>query len=210
MSNLPESYLVKPIMLESVAATLDPGIWMEAFVLDDFRYPWNEGTPPKTVFRALHSSETFHFQFEVEDDDLCAKVFNNDQMEVAESDRVELFFCKDERLDPYYCLEMDYLGRLLSNSAQYHRKMNYDWNWPGGFQFQSEKTGTGFSVQGSISKASLVDLGLLNDQQLRVGIFRGQYSHQEGQAVRWISWIHPGTPRPDFHVPSAFGLLKLL
>lgn len=210
MSYFPKSYLVKAITLNASAKKLASELWSDANLLQDFQYPWNDETPPQTYFQALHSQDTFYFKFEVIDQDLNAMVVENQQMEVAESDRVELFFCKDEKLDPYYCLEMDYLGRLLCNSAKYHRKMDYDWNWPAGFHFQSEQTSSGFSVEGSISKDSLSQLGLLQNNEMRVGIFRGEYSSQMNQDVRWISWVDPQTPEPDFHVPSAFGLLKLV
>jgi hypothetical protein len=210
MPILSSCYLVQSIDLDQPIQWLPEATWEEAHLLSDFCYPWNEGTPPATHFRALHSSDTIYFRFDIEDDDLCAEVIENEQMEVTESDRVELFFCQDEHLDPYFCLEMDYLGRLLSNSASYHRKMNYDWNWPESFYFKSQETTTGFSVEGRIQKSSLKNLGLLKKDELQVGIFRGQYSTKEDQPVRWISWIDPQTPKPDFHVPSAFGILKLL
>lgn len=210
MPNSPEPYLVKSIALDAPSKTLVSDLWSTANLLQDFRYPWDDALPPPTYFRALHSRDTFFFKFEVIDPDLNALVVDNEQMEVAESDRVELFFCKDENLAPYYCLEMDYLGRLLCNSAKYHRQMDYDWNWPSGLHFESKQTTNGFSVEGSISKNSLLQLGLLSNNELRVGIFRGEYSSQAGQNVRWISWIDPQTPDPDFHTPSAFGLLKLL
>lgn len=210
MSHFSEPYFVKPTIIKVASKFLSADAWAVANLLQDFQYPWNDDITPKTYFRALHSAKTFYFRFEVEDHDLYAEVINNEQMEVAESDRVELFFCQDEHLDPYYCLEMDYLGRLLCNSARFHRQMDYNWTWPEGFYFQSQQTSKGFSVEGAISKASLSELGLLQKDEMRVGIFRGQYSSQKDQPVRWISWIDPQTPQPDFHVPSAFGLLKLV
>ena len=210
MSYFPKSYFVNTIALEIYSERLGEDTWQEANKLKDFQYPWQDKIPPPTQFRALHSKDTFYFQFQVEDHDLYAEVVENEQMEVAESDRVELFFCQNHHLDPYYCLEMDYLGRLLSNSAKFHRKMDYTWNWPEGFQFKSEQMANGFLVEGSISKASLRALGLLQQNEMKVGIFRGQYSNQKGQGAQWISWVDPQTPKPDFHVPSAFGLLKLI
>lgn len=210
MSYFSKSYFVKPTTLENPSKTLSNDAWQAAHVLQDFQYPWQSGQPPQTLFRALHSADTFYFQFEVEDQDLYAEVVENEQMEVAESSRVELFFCQDQNLNPYYCLEMDYLGRLLCNSAKFHRQMDYNWNWPAGFQFTSELSANGFILAGSISKASLQQLGLLQHNEIHAGIFRGQYSNLENQAVRWISWVDPQTPKPDFHVPSAFGLLKLV
>jgi len=42
-------------------------------------------------------------------------------------------------------------------------------------------------------------------------LFRAEFSHgKQGKEVRqdWISWCDPGGEVPDFHVPSAFGILE--
>jgi lysophospholipase L1-like esterase len=46
---------------------------------------------------------------------------------------------------------------------------------------------------------------------LRVGLFRAEFrSGSLGDAAdNWISWVKPGTAKPDFHVPSAFADWRL-
>jgi hypothetical protein len=51
-------------------------------------------------------------------------VVKNDKLEVVNSERVEIFFRKDEALTPYYGLELDANGRVLDYEAEYHRKFN--------------------------------------------------------------------------------------
>lgn len=202
-----KTYLVKSIE-QSTSTYLSTEIWQTADILDDFHYPWRDDTPPSTCFRALHADQYFHFLFEVEDEDLIADTITDGKRAVLKSDRVEIFFRKDEKMQPYYCLEMDYLGRVLDYEAYFYRKTDFDWNWPEGFHFRSRLTAKGYTVEGQISKASLIRLGLLQGEQLEAGLFRAEFKNGPSE-VRWISWVHPETPKPDFHVPTSFGVLKL-
>lgn len=63
--------------------------------------------------------------------------------------------------------------------------------------FYNEETGMGFSgIQLNYSNA---------------GLYRGEYYHKEADkiAIKWISWVVGNTDKPNFHVPSSFGVLKL-
>jgi hypothetical protein len=187
-------------------------LWEKAQELSDFKYPWEDLDPPRTRFQALHSPLYLYFRFQAEDPELHAMVVENEQMEITESDRVEFFFRKDAQMAPYYCLEMDYLGRVLENSAIYHRQMDYDWNWPNGLQVSAQTTGDGYLVGGRISKASLTGLGLLKENRIEAGLFRADYRKMGPDSTakaHWISWVDPQVPSPDFHIPSAFGILQL-
>ncbi len=134
-------------------------------------------------------------------------------MEVVDSDRVEIFFRSDDRLDPYYCLEMDPLGRVLDYRASFYRKFEYEWQWPGRNQLQikSNYAHSGYIVEGSITMASLKELNLLNNNELQAGLFRGECLkvRDPESSFSWISWIKPESVRPDFHIPSSFGVIKL-
>lgn len=209
MESKTKSYQVKFID-QTTSPYLAKETWQTANVLHDFHYPWRDDTPPSTLFRALHSDQHFHFLFEVEDQQLNADTHTKGKLAVLESDRVEIFFRKDTKMKPYYCLELDYLGRALDYEAHFYRKTDFGWNWPEGFLFRSSLTEKGYSVEGQISKASLNSFGLILDNQIEAGLFRADFRKQPTPEVRWISWVDPGTPKPDFHVPSSFGVLKLL
>jgi hypothetical protein len=184
--------------------------WEQAKLLVDFTYPWRDETVSGTQFRALHDANYLYFRFDVMDDQLIAAEEPAGKMAVAQSDRVELFFRKDRNMSPYYCLEMDWKGRLLDNSAHYYRQMDYQWNWPEGLTFRSIRTDQGYRVEGVLSKTSLRRLNLLQRDQIETGIFRAEYQKTPEEQVKWISWVVPNSPTPDFHIPSAFGVLKLI
>lgn len=190
-------------------------VWEMADLNSDFSYPWENEKVPKTNFRALHDDEYFYFRFDVEDDNVLTYVDKDHKMEVVHSDRVEIFFRQDENLNPYYCLEMDARGRVLDYVTHYYRDFDYEWAWPE-FKNLSVKAianGTGYVVEGAISLSSLKELGLLKNNELEAGLYRGycmKLPIEKAEAdLRWISWVKPDSKEPDFHIPSSFGKLKL-
>ncbi|HEY9489079.1 MAG TPA: carbohydrate-binding family 9-like protein [Chryseosolibacter sp.] len=208
-----ETYSVKKINDKIVLSGSgnDPH-WKDAPALSDFRYPWEIGAAPLTKFKALHNDEWLYCLFDVEDPHVMIFQDNNHKSEVASSSRAEIFFKIDDRLDPYYCLEIDPLGRVLDYEGTYHRKFDLKWSWPQGHLIiKTHRRNDGYSVEFAISKSSLKELRLLKDQTLQAGLYRGDcYRNADGETdFRWISWVQPDSPTPDFHIPSSFGILNL-
>lgn len=210
-----QTYIVKRIVSNQLTVEgnrMNP-IWEQANVNTDFSFPWEKQSPPKTSFRALFDDDYFYFRFDVEDDNILTYVKDDHKMEVVNSDRVEIFFRSDQNLDPYYCLEMDARGRILDYQTRYYRQFDYGWQWPGTEDlivkaFEKEKT---YVVEGAISLSSLEELGLLKNNVLEAGLYRGYCLNlPEPQAqFKWISWVKPNSETPDFHIPSSFGILRL-
>lgn len=190
----------------------DP-LWETALLLTDFSYPWRNDAPPQTAFRALWDDTHFYFLYRATDPEIISKERGLGERDVVNSDRVEIFFKADDKMDPYYALEMDALGRVLDTEGKSPGKVDFDWNWPAGqLTLKSAIDEEGYFVEGSISFQSLRDLGMYkDDQQLKAGLFRGEYlSDEQGEiTVRWISWIIPNAEKPNFHIPSSFGILTL-
>ena len=76
---------------------------------------------------------------------------------------------------------------------------------------KASRTKDGYNVEVAIRKESLVKLGLLKNNKLEAGLFRGECVSLEGDQANmsWISWLKPTSETPDFHIPSAFGTLVL-
>jgi hypothetical protein len=212
-----QEYIVKRIsqgVLAIVGKEMN-SVWEIANVNSDFSYPWENEKAPKTNFRALHDDEYFYFRFDVEDDNVLTYVDQDHKMEVVHSDRVEIFFRQDEKLNPYYCLEMDAHGRVLDYVTRYYRDFDYEWSWPESkdLDVKASANTNGYVVEGAIKLSSLEALGLLKDRVLEAGLYRGYcMSLPEGNKeayLRWISWVKPESKDPDFHIPSSFGSLKL-
>jgi hypothetical protein len=125
---------------------------------------------------------------------------------------VEIFFSTDPELSSYYCIEVDSLGRVFDYHAKYYRIFDAKWKWPSGESIvQAQQNDSGYSVTGMISMTSLKKLGLLKNDTLMCGLYRGKCMevNPSKENMKWISWINPGTPTPDFHLPSSFGTFQL-
>jgi len=188
--------------------------WKRAKKLCDFPYPWRTDKAPETVFKALYDETHFYFLYRAIDPEIIQKSKGLGETDVVQSDRVELFFKGATDEGPYYSLELDALGRILDTEGYFRKKVDFDWTWPtNGLEVQASIDETGYWVEGRISFASLRALGLYQDDGiLRTGLYRAEYVTQADGIIRpqWISWIHPDSATPNFHIPSSFGVLKLV
>lgn len=185
--------------------------WNQAATLKDFDYPWQNATPPKTVFKAFYDEECIHFKFIAYGPKPLVYVKTNHKIEVTKSERVEIFFRSNDNMQPYYCLEMDPKGRVLDYRADYYRKFDRQWQWPDKLHVKTEVFKEYYSLQGKLSFATLAKLGLLQDNIIEIGLYRGHCLELNGEnaTINWISWVDSKTTEPDFHVPSSFGKLVL-
>lgn len=208
-----KNYAVKKISedLHVTGSGSDP-LWKNAVALSDFHYPWENESPPTTTFRALHNETWVYCLFEVKDEQVYLFRDKNDKTEVASSSRAEIFFRIDEKLSPYYCLELDPAGRVFDYKATLYRKFDTEWSWPKDqLIVKTDRTKEGYTVEVAVSKASLTNLGLLKDNTLQAGLYRGDcVPERNGERIfKWISWVIPESETPDFHIPSSFGILTL-
>jgi Carbohydrate family 9 binding domain-like len=209
-----QTYLVKRTPAGSINITGkgSNNAWARANVLTHFIYPWESTIAPATSFSALWDGKWLYLLYTVKDDSINIYINNNTKRETGASDRVEIFFKTDDKMSPYYCLEMDASGRVLDYTAAYYRQMHYEWQWPKDqLMVKTSRTKDGYILQAAISILSLHELGLLKDNRLQAGLFRAECTGiQNGKAnLKWISWIDPKSAEPDFHIPAAFGILKL-
>jgi hypothetical protein len=210
-----QTYVVKkiPSNVLHITGRGDNKAWQKATVLTNFIYPWEQEKAPATSFSALWDGEWLYCLYQVTDDSIITPVTKNNKMDAGLSDRVEIFMTPDTSLTPYYyCLEMDASGRTLDYRASFYRKMDYAWSWPAKQYFiKTSTTNTGYIVEIAISMQSLNDLGLLQNKRLLAGLFRAERKTAQGgyNSFHWISWVKPNSTQPDFHIPSAFGVLAL-
>ncbi len=189
----------------------DAPVWTKANTIDLFVNPWSRPKASNTEFKSLFDSTNLYFYFKIYDGHIHFEDGNNTFENIGASDRVELFFRKDEFLNPYYCLEIDSRARVMDFKAFPNRKFDFTWNWPKKeLIVRSSYSGEHFIVEGSISMVSLKKLGLLRENEIQVGIFRAKYQKTKSDIVpHWISWIDPRCQIPNFHTPSAFGIFTL-
>jgi len=208
-----KTYRVKKVITDfQIDGIGNDSVWKEIEALTDFSFPWENESPPFLSFKAVHSLNWLYCLFIITDKKITVFVDNDDKREVINSDRVELFMRSNEKMSPYYCLELDPLGRILDYKADYYRKFDMNWSWPAHqLKVRTNQASDGYSVEVAITKKSLVELGLLRNQQMEVGLFRGKCLEiKDGETnMKWISWVIPDSATPDFHIPSSFGVFVL-
>lgn len=208
-------YLVKEVVdnqIEVVGCKERNSVWNSAEKNSDFTYPWEDDVAPNTTFMALHDSKNFYFRYEVEATKVNTFVDKNHKLEVVDSERVELFFCRNKKLNPYYCLELDAHGRVLDYVTRYYRNFDYEWSWEeNNLKVKASEYKGGYVVEGAITLDSLRKYELLKNNEMLTGLYRGYCTTLPtagtGAQLRWISWINPEVEEPDFHIPSSFGKL---
>lgn len=182
--------------------------WSLASINTDFVCPWRDDNPPQTLFRALYDENHFYFRYDVVDSKIYTDNRTGKETDVMNSDRVELFFLSNQKMDPYYCLEIDADGQLFDYEARYYRQNDFDWDWPKEhIEIASFTKKNGYGISGKISLAYLRKIEALQDKTIHLGLFRADVVGEKNNEpiFKWISWIRPDTEEPDFHVPSAFG-----
>ncbi len=204
-----ESYIVNPVEHAASLAGVD---WDLANRLNDFSSPWDPVQKANLMFRALWDNRSLYIRYDVSDSEVFVFEKNGDKMEVASSERVEIFFRRDRHMSPYYCLEIDAKGRLLDYCAQYYRQFDNSWQWPADhINLNVQRHDAGYSVMVEISLLSLKEFGLIKNNEMEIGLFRGKclLTNNSDHKITWITWIDPKTDEPDFHVKSSFGKLVL-
>lgn len=181
--------------------------WTDVPAIHDFSSPWTSGAFPATAFQAYHDGILLYFRFVADGPAPKVWVKENHKMEVLKSERVELFFRRDEAMKPYFCLEMDPHGRVLDYESAFYRQSNRAWQWPHNLQIKAHIGTESYTVEGVIRLSALEQLGVLHKNEMQVGVYRGHCTRLENDeaTLEWYTWVDPKTETPDFHVPASFG-----
>jgi hypothetical protein len=193
-----------------IDGVLDEDEWPVPGWEGELVFPWRDVPAPETSFIVQADGAALYFAFWVADEDIVVVDGPpDDESLVARGDRVELFFARDDKLRDYYTIEIDPEGRVLDYRARFYRHFDETWDCPGLVVAARRRPG-GYDVEGRLPRRALEGMGLTlasGRRPLLAGVFRAEFSHRGGEAPHesWISWVRPWVPRPDFHVPSAFG-----
>lgn len=213
--------IVKRNQAAAIDGQLQESLWAEIPAISgNFHYPWEKIEAPRTIFRAYHDGENLYFSFDVSDKDVVAVKSEDKNEKIVDSeDRVELFFApaavdqpNENGIPPYYAIEIDPTSRVHDYSIKYYRHFDSAWTMPQ-LQTGAHIHDKGYSVEGKIPLAVLGELGVLQNDVMRTGVFRAEFSSQQGKTeplMQWISWVNPQTAHPDFHVNAAFGQFRFL
>lgn len=182
--------------------------WENTPIFKNFVSPWSEQPFGETTFQYQNDTIWFYFLFKVIDKDiqLCDTSFN-DELNVLQSDRVELFFAKDSLMQPYYTFEMDAAGRLFdarcSIISKNKKLINDVWDIDKKeLQFTTVKISNGYALEGKIAMSFLRNAQLFSNNKLWCGIQRANFSATN--LPQWICAKDPLKKQPNFHCWDVF------
>jgi len=153
----------------------------------------------KTVFVCSIRDGRFHFRFDVKDEAVCVAETVKHPLDLANGDRVEVYFVPDAEMKKgYRCAEIDASGRVLSYSVD--EKKHFDWHWKfATLESESGKTSDGYFVRGSVAVSELESFGV-NPKAFHLGVFRADMS-APGKNLHWCSAAPLRLPA-HFHQPA--------
>ena len=185
--------------------------WKKAALISNFKLPWDREKPQPTEARFLWDPNFLYGAFRVWDREIVNWTAPEHQgkMAVLDHDRVELFFALEDSLQDYYCLEMDPYGLVYDYQAHYYRNFDPSWHLEG-LKVATTNLSDGYVVELAVPLGSMKKLGFpvsASGFTWKVGVFRADFSLPQPGKLKmlWQTWIDPGLPQPDFHVPSSFG-----
>lgn len=187
-------------------------IWQRVNAYKEFYAPWSEWQVEETEFRIFHDAKYLYFHFSVLDVSNSCHQIKSYATSVEFSDRVEIFFARDQEMSEYIGLEIDACGRMIQFKSQGNRNFVKDWKFS---EFREEdyeviQTEQGYQVEGRISKSALSSMDFLKNRKLLMGVFRANYLNEAGDGkVQWISWKDISLKNPDFHQIDGFKFVHL-
>lgn len=209
-----ESSAVPVIVVGSVDGSMlqtdgymKPAAWEKAAKVT-LRQPWDDRDAEVGTCSLLADPRYLYFMFWI-NDSTPNFYYGSDELLVARGDRVEMFFTRSLKLNPYYGLEMSPAGLILDYRAVFYRRIHYAWRSKN-IRLLTHLEPGGYRVEGKIPMKFLKRF-ISRDSQgkpfLYAGIFSADYHSSGEHDVIWSSWIMPASDHPDFHIPSAFGKL---
>jgi len=165
------------------------GMWLSSGGKDD------------TSFVLSRNSTDLAFSFIVKDANPHSVSHPLSKRDLEGADRVEVFFSQTNDLStPYFCIEIDPLGRVLDYRAEHYRHFDFSWHFTT-LRTSSRKIADGFRIDGTVSLSELASLGI-SSNTFFIGVFKADFD-EAGENVVWGSAAPMNNP-PDFHHPDMF------
>jgi hypothetical protein len=165
-----------------------------------FHAPWHGLADDDTALACMATEDSLVVRFEVNEKTFCYSEDFPQERVVDDEDRVELFFSPTgDMSEPYYCMEIDPLGRPMDYKAVYYREMDYGWTFPG-VRISSSVSEGGYSVEVAFAKSGLASLGIDPSDGFWLGAFRADF--RTDGSVDWYSLRSTADREADFHKPD--------
>lgn len=203
------SSVVIPICNNAITIDGTANEWKQKIFVSQLVAPWQNMEKDQTEIYLCHDKKNLYFLFKVKDSKL---VYGTEEGEtsVNYSDRVELFICKNDKMETYYCAEVDPNGKVLDYTAHFHRKFDFEWDFDQ-LQTATSMQEDGYIVEGTLPLDWLQKNNILSSNgDFYLGLFRANASDPtKEETIVWLTWNIPDAKEPDFHIPSSLRKVQL-
>jgi len=207
-SALPRAHIVRGV--PRIDAVSDDEVWRRAEALSFATDFAGASTSTATVVRLAWSPDGLAALFEMKDSHLFVDTNRPTDVErprLYQEDCVELFIAPPGRADPpstYYEVEVGPYGHFFDLALDRAARRE-DTAWSGHLTIATQRdTERHTATIELLIQAPEITRALAPGAVLRGNIFR-----MEGKSPRhYLAWSPPRTPKPNFHVPTAFGFLE--
>ncbi|HVG35755.1 MAG TPA: carbohydrate-binding family 9-like protein [Pyrinomonadaceae bacterium] len=210
--NIEDTIIATRISVELAAADLDDEVWERASAVHLTRYWSGADAPPgrHAEARLLWSDAAMHVRFRCrQDEPLIVNTTPQTEMKTMglwERDVCEIFVAPDAgEPERYFEFEaaptaewLDLMIRQLPEARE------TDWDYQSGMTAAARIADREIIIAMRIPFTALGHTPATNDRW-RTNLFR---CVGEGDERGYLAWRPTHTPRPNFHVPQAFGWLK--
>ena len=185
------------------------GEWKQEKFVSGLIAPWNGNEKDQTEVYLCYDKQKLYFLFKVKDYQLVYGT-EEGEMSVNYSDRVELFICENQKMETYYCAEIDPMAKVMDYKAHFYRDFDYNWDFDCLLTTATIQD-DGYTVEGALSLDWLQTTGILSPNgTFYLGLYRGDASDPaKMESIVWRTWIIPEAPKPDFHIPSSLAKVQL-
>ncbi len=188
----------------------DDATWAKATPVTWDTDTTGHGTGIPTHARFAWSQGQLAMLFEVEATDLhvdAARPKDVERPRLYDEDCVEVFVAPDAAHPRrYYEMELGPLGHFFDIAVDRDASPHEDTTWSASLKIAtSPDAAHRRAVIEAVTRAPEIVRALVSGGSLRLGLFR-----MEGKGPRsYLAWSPPKTKTPNFHVPEAFGSLRL-
>lgn len=194
-----------------VDGSLDEPCYRRVAPVTDFKVASQpDATAPTTEAWLQWNEAGLWFAYAAQDVDIVAAPPTEDEHEVDEQDRIEIFLWP-ENSRSYFCLEIAPDGAVHDYAARIYRQFDDSWT-PAGAEWAARRTTSGYAVEGFVPVVALHAMGMRSwktGTRLHVGLYRADFRPEAPEDPIWLTWVEPNLPKPDFHVRATFAPVML-
>jgi hypothetical protein len=218
--NLPRYDIYRTPVPIVIDAKLDESAWQQAAPTGDYHFNWHkEGPKEQTITKLVWDDENLYVGYHCKDKNISASVTER-HGPVSRDDCVEVFISPNpDKIRNYYGFEMNVIGTMLNFIRADWRTDGFFWE-PEGVRFRTSFHGLPVKHDSADDDHWILELAIpfknfakdaANTPPRDGDTWRLNLNRAGGTTnAQYSTWSPISTPKPNFHVPEAFGWVRFI